>query len=202
MKVRMQVVSRRTPVNEEEWRLYFQGLASSVGFSKVVQEEGHSNVFVREHPDVPNGDLGTLVVGEEFIPRYAEVLKAHPAIFKKHLEHTVIHLAGEVFTAGMVYSGMEGLATIVGAEKLGYSPGEIVDLLAMEIVMGYLVSRGRGMEDYEAYLKSAESVYDVIFWDFLTKEEVQCIIAKAREIKGKLAGLAQIHAVREVKKKT
>ncbi|MDP8247340.1 MAG: hypothetical protein P9M00_04335 [Candidatus Tritonobacter lacicola] len=187
MRETIKTLDKRNPSTSGEWKEYFHRLAKTAGFTEIIEEAGHGEVFVKEHPSKIDGNLGKLVVGKDFILQHEDVFRNHPSIFKSYLEHTVIHLAGEVMTAGIVYSGMEGLATMVGAEKLGYSQKEILELLAMEILMGYIASKTRQYQNYEDYLKKAESVYDVIFWDFLTKEEVVHIIYRAREIKGELS---------------
>lgn len=201
MREELKSVRRNNPTTQSEWMKYFHSLATSAGFSVVVEEDGHGDVFVREHPAEPGAVLGVLVVGKEFLQRFKHVYSSQPDIFKSFLEHTVVHHAGEVFTAGMVYSGMEGMATIIGAEKLGYSAEEIVDLLATEVVMGYLASRNRAFEGYEDYLEKAESVYDVLFWDFLTKEEVLDIIGRARKMHSSLKSCTSAISARQSQKK-
>lgn len=201
MRDELKSLRENTPTTQSEWMGYFKRFAMSAGFDTVIEEDGHGDVFVKEHSAKPGAMLGTLVMGKDFLKRFTQVYSLQPDIFKKFLEHTVVHHAGEVITSGMVYSGMEGMATIVGAEKLGYSAEEIVDLLATGVVMGYLASRNSGFEGYEEYLQKAEFAYDVVFWDFLTKEEVTNIIAHAREMRSALQNRTRLGAVRPLQKK-
>jgi len=198
MREKIKKFSQRKPATSNEWKKYFYELAKLAGFTEIIEEPGHGDVFVRSHPIKIDKNLGKLVIGEQFIPEYEDLLRNYPELFKTYLEHTVIHLAGDVFTSGIVYPGMEGLATMVGAEKFGYSKNEILELLAIEVVIGYIRER----KDFESYLRKVEPKYNHIFWDHLFKEDVTHIIQRARAIYAELSKISDDTGQSKTERKT
>ncbi|HAX62339.1 MAG TPA: hypothetical protein DCX95_07295 [Elusimicrobia bacterium] len=171
-------ISEQTPTSTTEWKRYFYELAQLVGFSEVIEEQGEDEVYVGARPLNQDNKLGKLAVGEKFIPKYQEMLKDYPEVFKKYLEYMIVRQAGCVLAEGICYHGAEGSAVVVVAEKLGYSKDEILDLLAIEIVVGYIKER----KSFETYIKQVEPVYNQVFWDEFLKKDITQVIHKAISI--------------------
>lgn len=176
-------ISEQIPTSITEWKRYFYELAKLVGFSEVIEEQGESEIYVGARPLNQDKKLGKLAVGEKFIPKYHEMLKDCPEIFKKYLEYTVIYHAGCAFSEGISYHGAEGSAIVVTAEKVGYPKDEIFELLAVEIVVRYIKER----KSFESYLDQVEPAYNQVFWDEFLKKDIAHIIQRAKAIFHRLA---------------